>query len=508
MIPPAVYAQIRRLFYAEHWRINTIAANLGVHHDTVRHAVESERFLRPGPQLRPSRLDPYKAFIRATLEQYPRLRATRLWAMVRGRGYPGSALQVQRYVRTVRPAAGAEAFLRLDTLPGEQAQVDWGHFGPVRVGSTTRLLSCFALVLSWSRACYARFTLDQTIESFQRGHVEAFTALGGVARTLLYDNPKSVVLERVGEHIRFHPRLLDLAGHYHYAPQPCAVARANEKGRIERFLGFLRYSFFAARTFSSVADLNAQLARWIAEVAHTRPVPGRRDQSVADALAEEQPRLLPLPEHPFACDLVRAVSAGKTPYIRFDGNDYSIPHTLVRRPLTLVASEHVVRLLDGSTEVARHVRSYDRGQRIEDDAHLAALVAEKRRAHALRGRDRLRQACPHADAFLEALAVRDAPLASHTTRLLRLLDQVGPRALDAALADALGRGAISAVSVAHILDQQRRARGLPPPVDVVLPADPRVRDLRVTPHALSAYDTLLTPPTPTPEEETPDGPTG
>jgi hypothetical protein len=271
---------------------------------------------------------------------------------------------------------------------------------------------------------------------------------------------------------------------------------------VERFISFLRHAFFAARAFSSVADLNTQLRRWIAEVAHARPVPGRRDQRVAEALAEEQPRLLPLPAHPFSGELLRAVSSGKTPYIRFDGNDYSIPHPLIRRPLILVASESLVRILDGTTEVARHARSYDRGQRIEDDAHLAALVAEKRRAHELRGRDRLRQACPHAEAFVDALALRGHPLASETTRLLRLLDQVGAAALDAALTEALQRGAISAASVAHLLDQQRRARRQPPPLDLVLP-DPRVRDLRITPHALSAYDTLLTPPSTT-SEETPD----
>jgi hypothetical protein len=197
------------------------------------------------------------------------------------------------------------------------------------------------------------------------------------------------------------------------------------------------------------------------------------------------------------------VSSGKTPYIRFDGNDYSIPHLLVRRPLTLVAAEHQVRLLDGATEVARHARSDDRGQRIEDDAHLAALVADKRRAHDLRGRDRLRHACPQAEPFLEALAVRGHPLAGETTRLLRLLDQVGAPALDAALAEALARGAISAASVAHVLEQRRRARHQPPLLDVVRPADPRVRDLRITPHALSAYDTLLAPP-PAAAEETPD----
>src|SRR5213592_2768303 len=184
MIAPELHAQIRRLFFAEHWPFNTIAAQLGVHHDTVRRAVESERFIRPGAQVRPSALDPYKAFLTATLEQYPRLRSTRLWAMVRERGYPGSTIQVCRYVRTVRPSARAEAYLRLETLAGEQAQVDWGNFGPIRVGSTTRVLSCFALVLSWSRGGYARFTLDQTLESFLRGHVEAFTALAGVQKTL------------------------------------------------------------------------------------------------------------------------------------------------------------------------------------------------------------------------------------------------------------------------------------------------------------------------------------
>jgi hypothetical protein len=315
-----------------------------------------------------------------------------------------------------------------------------------------------------------------------------------VPRTILYDNLKSVVLERVGDHIRFHPRVLELAGHYHFAPQPCAVARGNEKGRVERFIGFLRHAFVAARPFSSVADLNTQLCRWIVEVAHARSVPGHPEQRVAAALAEEQPRLLPLPEHPFPCNLLRGATSGKTPYIRFDGNDYSIPHALMRRALTLVASEHQVRLLDGTTEVARHARSYDRGRRIEDEAHLAALVAEKRRAHDLRGRDRLRHACRHADVFLDALAVGGHPLARETTRLLHLLDPVGPSALDAALAETIARGAISAASVAHVLEQRRRARRQPPAIDLVLPADPRVRDLRVTPHALSAYDTLLTPP--------------
>ena len=495
MIAPDLRAQIRRLFFAEHWRAGTIAAELGVHHDTVMRAIEADRFVRTGAQVRPSMLDSYKAFIGETLEQYPRLRATRLFEMTRERGYAGSVVQLRRYVQLIRPAPKSEAFLRLATLPGEQAQVDWGNFGKIRIGNAWRVLSCFVMVLAWCRAIYARFALDQTMESFLRGHVEAFNAFQGAPRTILYDNLKSVVLERAGDHIRFHPRVLDLAGHYHFAPKPCAPYRGNEKGKVERTIQYLRHGFFAARRFSSVQDLNAQLAAWIERTAHARKVPGDpAGRLVREALEEERPRLLALPEHAFECDLVKPVASGKTPYIRFDQNDYSIPHHLVGKPLTLVASETLVRITNSGGHVfASHPRSYDRKQVIEDREHVAELAREKRRAHELRGRDRLRSACRSADAFVEALALRGENLGGHVSRLLALLDRYGAAELDLALKDALGRGAVSAVSVAHVLDQRARARKAPPALDVILPDDPRVRDLRITPHALDTYDALCKP---------------
>ncbi|MCI0637349.1 MAG: IS21 family transposase [Actinobacteria bacterium] len=493
MIPVEVTARIRRLFYAEHWRIGTIATELGVHHTTVVRALNREQLV--GAVARRSAasvLDPYKPFIAEVLEKHPRLRATRLHAMLKGRGYPGGVLAVRRYVRSVRPRR-VEAYLRLQTLPGEQGQVDWGHFGKVTVGHARRPLVCFVLVLSWSRALYARFALDQSLESFLRGHVEAFEALGGVPRTLLYDNLKSVVLERMGDHVRYHPRLLELAGHYHFAPKPCAPYRGNEKGKVERTIQYLRHAFFAARRFSDVADLNRQLAEWVAGTAHQRPVPGDPvGRTVEAALAEEQPRLLQLPEHPFSCTLVRPITSGKTPYVRFDGNDYSIPHEAVRRPLTLLAEEHRVRIVDGVTELARHDRSYDHRQVVEDPAHIAALAEVKRAAHELRGRDRLRSLCRHAADFLDALARRGHPLLAETRRLLELADRYGAPALDAAIAEALRRGAVSAAAVAHVLDQRTRASSTPPPLPVELSEDPRVRDLHVTPHALDPYDALTT----------------
>jgi hypothetical protein len=376
-------------------------------------------------------------------------------------------------------------------LPGEQAQVDWGHFGKIQVGAATRSLSCFVLVLSWSRAMYARFTLDQTLETFLRGHALAFERLGGVPRRILYDNLKSVVIERIGEHIRFHPQILECAGHYHFAPVPCAPYRGNEKGKVERTIQYLRHGFFAARRFTTVDDLNQQLADWIERVAHARPVPGDATRrSVRDALADEAPRLLPLPANRFECDLVRPAASGKQPYVRFDRNDYSIPHDRIRQPLTLVASETDVRITDGVAELARHQRSYDAGVVIEDPSHLEKLTAEKRRALELRRRDRLRGACPSAASFMDALAQRGEPIGVHAAQLARLLDDHGAAAVEAAIAEALQRGAVSAASVAHLLDQRTRARKARPPIPVVLPDDPRVRDLRVTPHTLADYDAL------------------
>lgn len=240
MIPPELRSRMRRLFFAEHWKIGTIAAELGVHRDTVELAIEPKRFVNVSYRPSATILDAYKDFVQATLEQHPRLRATRLFEMIRQRGYEGSIWPLRRYMRRVRPVSRHEAFFRLSTLPGEQGQVDWGSFGSVAIGNTRRPLSCFVMVLSWSRALFARFVLDQTLESFLRCHVAAFEALHGSPRSLLYDNLKTAVLERVGDIIRFHPKLLELAGYYHFAPRPVAVARGNEKVYASHCTPFVR----------------------------------------------------------------------------------------------------------------------------------------------------------------------------------------------------------------------------------------------------------------------------
>jgi transposase len=490
MITPAQHAEVRRLFYAEHWTVGTIAGQLGVHHETVAAALNRASVLTRGGRCRATSLDPYLPFLRDTLAQYPRLRATRLHEMVRARGYPGSAVQVRRAVRRLRPARPSEAYLRLATLPGEVAQVDWGHFGHVRIGRGTRPLSAFVLVLGYSRALHAVFTLDQTLESFLRGHVEAFATHGGCARTLMYDNLKTAVLDRLGNAVHFHPRQHELAGHYHFAPRPCAPARANEKGKVERQIQYLRHAFFAARPFRDLDDLNAQFVEWRDTVAHQRRHPERRDETIAAVFTAEQRLLLPLPAHPFETTLVRPVRVGKQPYVVFDRNHYSVPHTLVRRPVTLVVDATTVRVVDGPTEVARHGRSYDTGAVLEDATHVAALTAAKHAARPVTARARLRHAVPGIDRLFDQWAAHGDAGVSQLRRLLDLLDDHGASALAAAVEAALTREAPSAGTIAHLLDQQRRQRGLTPIVPLVLPDHPGVQDLTVQSHALETYDAL------------------
>src|SRR5689334_9011860 len=329
--------------------------------------------------MRASLAEPYLAFVRQTLEQHPRLRATRIHAMLRDRGYSGSVVQLRRSVARLRPPV-REAFLRLHTFPAEQAQVDWAHFGHVAVGRAKRALSCFVMTLSYSRALYLEFFFDQTMENFLRGHVRAFQHWGGAPRIILYDNLRSAVLERRGDQIHFNPRLLELAAHYHFAPRPCQVRAGNQKGRVERAIRYVRDSFWAGRVFTTLAECNRQALVWRDEVAHRRRWPDDSARSVAEAFAEEQPRLLPLPLHSFNTDRIEEVRSRKTIYVHFDLNDYSIPPEAVGRSLTLVASDTDVRILDGITEIARHPRSYDRQQSILNPAHEQALLRTKRKA--------------------------------------------------------------------------------------------------------------------------------
>jgi len=489
MIDAETEAAIRRLYYAEKWKPGTICRELGVHHETVTRVLANSGVPPASLPRRSSIADPFADFIRQVLEKYPRLPSSRLYEMVRERGYPGAPDHFRAITRRYRPQMPAEAFQRLRTLPGEQAQVDWACFGHVEIGRARRPLVAFVMVLSYSRKIFLRFGFDQRTGAFLRGHADAFQTFGGVPRVLLYDNLKSAVIERRGDAIRFNENLLAFAGHHRFEPRPVAPYRGNEKGRVERAIRYVRDSFFGAREWRDLDDLNAQAQAWCDGIAADRRCPEDRSRTVREVFVEEQTRLIPLPADLFPTEDRTEVAVGKTPYARFDLNDYSVPHDRAHRTVVVVATADRVRIIDGMDEIASHPRAWGKGQQIEDPQHLAALVKVKREARESRGMDRLHHAVPVSREFLRTLAERGMNLGSHTNGLLKLLDAYGPDELGLAIVEALARNAPHLHAIRQVLDRHRHERCQAPPIPVHL-SDPRLQNIVVRPHALSTYDHL------------------
>lgn len=481
-------AEVLRLFHAERWLVNTIARQLHIHHSTVKRVLERNGIQPQRLHLRKSMADPYIDLIKSTLQKYPKITGRRIWEMAKARGYKGGYDHFTDIVARYRQRP-VEAYMRLRTLPGEQAQVDWAHFGKFKVGNAERRLLAYVMVLSWSRQIFLRFYPGDSTSNFIAGHVEAFKFFGGAPREILYDNLKSAVLERFGDSIRFNPKLLDLSGHYRFAPKPVAVARGNEKGRVERAIQYVRTSFFAARKWTDLKDLNEQALKWCSEVAAERRCPEDKSKTVAQMFDEEKHCLITLPANHFYARDVVSVKVGKTPYVRYDLNDYSVPPDVVGKAVTVFADLNTVMISNAGSVIAEHPRCYDRGKQIEVEEHFEKLKESKKAAKKHRGVDRLYHAAPSSKELLKATTLRGSSLGFITKNLLQLLELYGPSELELAIQEVLTCGSSEHSAVRQILEQRRRTKGLLPPVQLSLPAHASAHSAHIKPHSLASYDT-------------------
>jgi len=491
-IPQDIKAKILRYHHVEKWRVGTIASQLSVHHSTVKRVLSETGVTKDTILVQKSMIDPFVPFILDQLKRYPTLTASALYGMVVERGYPGGEDHFRSLISFYRPKTPAEAYLRLRTLPGEQAQVDWGHFGYMTIGSAKRPLMAFVMVLSYSRKIFLHFFLNARTENFLRGHELAFHYFSGSPRVALYDNLKSAVLDRQGDAVRFNPTLLAFAAHYRFEPRPCAVCRGNEKGRVERAIRYIRSSFFAGRQYTNLDNLNQQARAWCDTTASNRPCPENRSASVQTTFLEEQPRLIALPNNPYPCEEVETVSVGKTPYVRFDLNDYSVPHVHVRKSLVVRATLSSVNILDGTTVIATHARSYDKARQIECPEHIKELANRKRDARLQRGQDRLTQTIDCAREFLVAASSRGYALKSITKELTSMLDDYGASLLEKAMALALAKTSPHPNSVRIVLERLRDEQHEKPLATFALSTDKRITGMVVKTHSLNQYDTLQT----------------
>lgn len=495
MISVELWAEARRLQLKEKFSQRQIARRLGIDRKTVRTAVRQESY--PGlalkPQApRPSILDEHKPLIATYLDDAPELTAVQVLQRLRqDRGFDGEISVVRRYLASVHHAV-REALLRLTHLPGKVAQVDWAHCGWIMIGRTRRRLSLFAMVLAYSRMIYVEFTLSERMDAFLEAHVRAFAFFGAVPDRCLYDNCKTVVLERRDGRIVFHPRLLAFAGHYLYAVRACPPRRPRHKGVVESAIGYFRKNFQNGRP--PPTDLEHErrdLQRWRDEVANVR-IHSETRRRPCDLLAEsERTSLMPLPAVAADTAHVEPVCANAYAEVRVDGNRYSVPHGYAHRGgLILRVGTQEVTVADGPTQIARHERCYDRGKSIVNPEHDRGLWEKKRRAERDTRLGRIVALLgERAATYVQGLESKAVRSERHVARILTLADRYGADEVREALAHGMACGAFGADAVESIVHQRRRARQAAPLLPVH--AADELAAIHVAEPDLSLYDALL-----------------
>jgi transposase len=417
------------------------------------------------------------------LEAHP-YTATQIFQRIREEGFEGGYSIVKNYVRRVRPRR-LPAFLKLSFPPGECAQVDWGSHGSVPVGSTRRRLSFFVMVLSHSRMMYVEFTVSQTMEHFLACHYNAFVSFGGVPKKIMVDNLKCAVLKRViGQTPLFNPTYLDFANHCGFTITPCGVGKANEKGRVENGVGYIKKNFLAGLDIPDFNALNPAAQHWLHTVANVR-IHGETRKKPLDMFQEEQPCLLPLPPHPYDIATVTQARASTQFRITLDTNRYSVPAQYAGARLTLKIYPDRLCIYDHDKLIAHHPRSYDRHQDFEDPDHPKELLAQRTKARDQKILMRFLALSPRAQDYYTQLEKRRINPRHHVHKIVALSEIYGTEPVERAMEDAFVFQAFSCEYIANILEQ--RSRLLPEPGPLHLTRSQDLLDLEVEKPDLSIY---------------------
>ncbi|GAC1532539.1 MAG: IS21-like element ISMbo1 family transposase [Thermoleophilaceae bacterium] len=338
-----------------------IAGRLGINRRTVKRMLESERppVYRRAPQ--GSKVDRFEPVIRATLEDWPDIKAPRMTDILRDdHGYEGSVDVVKRRLRALRPPSERPA-QRTGYRPGQVLQLDWLEL-PTRPRIAGRERRVYALLgsLPYSGAQSAHFSFDMTAESFLEGHVAIFDWLGGVPRECVYDNLRSVVAKRERNEVRWNQRFLHLRGHYAFHSTACTPRTPREKGSVEGGVRYLKSGFWPARRIASLTDLDDQYRDWRERVCNRRLHSSGRFL-VNERLTEERAALRALPPTQFDYAHARESRVPLDGYLRYRQSFYRAPDALVHQRVELKADRDSVWICHRGAEVARYPRSYEPG---------------------------------------------------------------------------------------------------------------------------------------------------
>jgi transposase len=483
MIDYELYCRIRDAHEKHRLTVPQIARELHLDDRTVAKWLASQKYHPRASRPRASKLDPFKGQILRWIQSHP-YSATQILQRLRECGYNGGVSILKDYLQQVRPRR-SPAFLTLSFAPGECAQVDWGQFGSIAVGNTSRQLSFFVMVLCYSRMLYVEFTVSQAMEHFLAAHADAFNFFGGVPARCMVDNLKSAVLRHnLGEAPLLNPRYKDFADHYGFSIAPCGVGQAHEKGRVENAVGYVKKNFLAGLQVSDLALLNPAVRQWLDTVANVR-LHGTTKRKPLDLFAAEKPSLKPLPSRPYDLGVILPVRANSQFRIRLDTNTYSVPAQYAGAALTLKAYPDVLCIYHQDKLIARHVRCYDRHRDIEDPDHPQALLQQRRRARDQKLLIRLLNLTPKAQAFYQGLEQRRLNVLHHVRQVVALAEIYGSEKTARAIADAVEFGAFRCQYIANLLEQRERI--LPQPGALHLTRREDLLDLQLPEPNLGLY---------------------
>jgi transposase len=494
MFSVELYGRVRHACHVEGLSQREAARRFGIHRSTVRKMLSfavPPGYRRTKPPLRP-KLEPFTALIDAILAadraapSKQRHTAKRIFERLRAEhGFAGGYTTVKDYVRERRQRQ-REVFVPLAHPPGH-AQADFGEAVAV-IGGVRQKIHFFCLDLPHSDAGFVKAYPAERIEAFLDGHNAAFAFLGGVPRSILYDNTKLAVGRILGDGTRQRSRAFaELQSHYLFLDRFGRPGKGNDKGKVEGLVGYARRNFLVPLpAFASFAELNAHLEQRCLERLDHR-VRGHAE-SIGERLERDLAALLPRPPVPYdACDR-RPARVSSLALVRYERNDYSVPTAYGHRPVLVRGYVEEVVIACGAEVIARHERSYAREDFVFDPLHYLALLEQKTgaldQAAPLQGWD-----LPEAFATLRRLleARMGKPGKREYVQVLRLLETFKLEDVHAAVREALRLGAIGYDAVKHLALCRIERR--PPKLDLTIyPYLPRVA---VATTSAGAYMALL-----------------
>ncbi|EFK06129.1 integrase core domain protein [delta proteobacterium NaphS2] len=480
MIDYETFCQIKEL-KRNNLNAEQIARELSLNSRTVRKWVSEERYMPRKSGWRPSKLDPFKKDIIRDLEAYP-YSAAQILARIREKGFEGGYSIVKKYVRKVRPPK-VSPYLTLSFAPGECAQVDWGSYGSVPVGSTKRRLSFFVMVMCYSRMAYVEFTVSQTMEHFLSCHQNAFHFFGTCPKKIMVDNLKSAVLRRiVGQDPTFNPKYLDFANHY-VLPSPPARGQGTKKA-CGNAVGYVKKNFLAGLRIPDFQALGPAAGYWLDNIANVR-IHGVTRKRPIDLFEEEKSLLNPLPHNPFDVGAISQVRASSQFRITLDTNKYSVPAEYAGLRLLLKAYPDRLCIYFQDKLIARHERSYDRHQDFEDPDHVKPLLVQRKKARDQKLFMRFMALSKRAQQYYRKMEQRRMNPMHHVRKIVALSEIYSTESVARAMEDAFHFQAFSSEYIANILEQ--RSRVLPEPGALHLTRREDLLELKVDQPNLNVY---------------------